>query len=136
MSEENRRLHTGAGLSVTAALAVMILSLGSFFCGSLAEAQQAKTYGSPLDTLMATRLWADVPEAKDFVRESRPSPDSLAYQPLTGTDPERPKPRSKDELQSLQSELERAALRNESTARKRLGFRKQAAAAAKPVNRQ
>ena len=30
--------------------------------------------GSPLDTLMSTRLFADVPEAKDFVRETRRSP--------------------------------------------------------------
>ena len=77
--------------------------------GRVAHGQEAKPGGSPLDTLMHTKIWADVPDAKDFVRETRPPPDSLAYQPVTGTDPERPKLRSKAELETLQSELERAA---------------------------
>ncbi|VFU08940.1 conserved protein of unknown function [Methylocella tundrae] len=68
--------------------------------------------GSPLDTLMKTRLWADVPEAKDFVRQSRPPQDTLDYRPTTGTDPERPKPRTKAELDALQSELESALVHN------------------------
>lgn len=97
--------------------------------GQSAHAQQSKTGGSPLDTLMNTKLWADVPEAKDFVRETRRSPDSLAYQPVTGTDPERPKPRNKEELQALQSELESAIAHNERHARKRLGMKKSASAA-------
>lgn len=80
--------------------------------GTLAFAQAPKSYGSPLDTLMNTRLWADVPEAKDFVRESRPPSGSLSYQPLTGEDPERPKPRTEEELKALESELDRAAARN------------------------
>jgi hypothetical protein len=98
-----------------------------------AHAQQAKTGGSPLDTLMSTKLWADVPEAKDFVRETRPPPDSLAYQPVTGTDPERPKPRSKAELQALEGELEKAGAQNERNARKRLGIKKAASAASQTV---
>ncbi len=69
--------------------------------------------GSPLDTLLNTKLWADVPEAKDFVRESRPPADTLDYQPTTGTDPDRPKPRTKAELDALRKELEGAARRNE-----------------------
>ncbi|HUI20017.1 MAG TPA: hypothetical protein VLZ74_03105 [Methylocella sp.] len=107
-----------ARLLRVAALACICLGLSPF-----AYAQQAKTYGSPLDTLMSTRLWADVPEAKDFVRETRPPPESLAYQPVTGTDPERPKPRTKAELKDLQDELERAIKQNEETARKKLGVK-------------
>jgi len=113
----------------TAAVIVgMCLAFGSF-----AQAQQAKTSGSPLDTLMSTKLWADVTEAKDFVRDTRPPPDSLAYQPVTGSDPERPKPRSKTELQDLQGELERAVSHNEGTAQKRLGIKKSAPTATKTV---
>src|SRR6266576_3888460 len=74
--------------------------------GPPVHAQQAKPGGSPLDTLMHTKIWADVPEAKDFVRETRPPPDSLVYQPVTGTDPDRPKLRSKAELEALANELE------------------------------
>lgn len=77
---------------------------------------------------MHTKIWADVPEAKDFVRETRPPPDSLAYQPVTGTDPERPKLRSKAELEALQSELERAAAHNDRNVGKRVGIKKPAAA--------
>jgi len=111
-----------------AVIAGMCLAFGSF-----AQAQQAKTNGSPLDTLMSTKIWADVPEAKDFVRDTRPPPDSLAYQPVTGTDPERPKPRSKTELQDLQGELERAVSHNEGTAQKRLRIKKFAPTATKTV---
>ena len=68
--------------------------------------------GSPLDTLMSTRLFADVPEAKGFVRETRRPPDSLEFKPTAGTDPERPKVRTKTELDALQSELEGAARKN------------------------
>jgi hypothetical protein len=73
---------------------------------------------------MHTKIWADVPEAKDFVRETRPPPDSLAYQPVTGTDPERPKLRSKAELEALASELERGAAHNDRKAGKRAGIKK------------
>ena len=89
-------------------------------------AQGETVRGSPLDTIMSTHLFADVPEARDFVRESRPPPDTLDYQPLTGPDRERPKLKTKDELKALASELERAAAHNEQTARKRLGFKKPA----------
>ena len=90
----------------------------------LAHAQEAKAGGSPLDTLMHTKIWADVPEAKDFVRETRRPPDSLVYQPVTGTDPERPKLRSKVELEALESELERAASHHDRNAGKRVGIKK------------
>jgi hypothetical protein len=104
--------------------------------GQCTYAQQAKTGGSPLDTLMSTRLWADVPEAKDFVRGTRQSPDSLAYQPVTGSDPERPKLRNKEELQALQGELESAIVHNDRNARKHLGMKKSASAASQAVRRQ
>jgi hypothetical protein len=77
---------------------------------------------------MHTKIWADVPEPKDFVRETRPPPDSLAYRPVTGTDPARPKLRSKVELEALESELERAASHNERNAGKRTGIKKSVSA--------
>jgi hypothetical protein len=72
--------------------------------------------GSPLDVLMSTRLWTDVPEAKDFVKATRPPEDRLDYQPTTGADPVRPKPRTQAELKDLQDELERAGAYNERAA--------------------
>ena len=112
-------LHTYARLLAVVALAGICLGFDP-----LVHAQEAKPGGSPLDTLMRTKIWADVPEAKDFVRETRPPPESLAYQPVTGTDPERPKLRSKAELEVLESELERAASHNDRNAGKRVGIKK------------
>lgn len=100
---------------------------------SSALGQPAQSSGTPLDTIMNTKLWADVPEAKDFVRDSRPLPDSLAYQPLNGVDPERPKPKSKAELQALQGELEQAGLRNQARAGQKPAVKKPAAKAPHPV---
>jgi hypothetical protein len=117
--KRNRLLHLCAQPVTLVALAGICLGFDP-----LAQAQEAKAGGSPLDTLMHTKIWADVPEAKDFVRETRPPPDSLAYQPVTGTDPERPKLRSKVELKALESELERAASHNDRNAGKRLGIKK------------
>ena len=90
----------------------------------ITHAQEAKAGGSPLDTLMHTKIWADVPEAKDFVRETRPPPDGLAYQPVIGTDPERPKLRSKAELEALESELTRGLSHNDRQAGKRAVVKK------------
>ena len=117
--KRNRLLHIYARPLAAAAVAGICLGFDP-----LAQAQEAKPGGSPLDILMHTKIWADVPEAKDFVRETRPPPDSLAYQPVTGTDPERPKLKSKAELEALQSELERAAAHNDRKARKHVGFKK------------
>jgi hypothetical protein len=117
--KRNRLLPLYARPVPLAALAGICLGYGP-----LAHAQDAKGGGTPLDTLMHTKIWADVPEAKDFVRETRPPPDSLAYQPVTGTDPERPKLRSKAELKALESELEGAASHNDRKARKRAGMKK------------
>jgi hypothetical protein len=83
---------------------------------------EKKTGGSPLDTIMHTKIWADVPEAKDFVRQSRRPSDDLDYQPTTGVDPTRPTPRTKSELEALKSELESGIAHNEA----RAGRRKQA----------
>jgi hypothetical protein len=78
-----------------------------------AKAAPKKTGGgTPWDTIRSTKLKADVPEARDFVRQSRPSSDSLDYQPTTGTDPQRPKLRTKAELDALKAELEGAIVTN------------------------
>ena len=69
-------------------------------------------YVSPWETLMSSHLWSDVGPARDFVRESRPDPKSLEYQPLTGTDPQRAKPRDAANIQALQAELERDRVTN------------------------
>lgn len=87
--------------------------------------------GSPLDTLMQTRLWADVPEAKDFVRKARPPQDTLDYKPTTGSYPKRPKPRTPAELDALKSELESAARRNEARAGQLKSAKEPPAAAAR-----
>jgi hypothetical protein len=80
---------------------------------------------TPLDTLMQTRIWADVPEPKDFVKEHRPDKEKLEYQPVTGTDPERPKLKTPSELKDLESELEAARVK----ADKKAGIKPTAAAA-------
>ncbi len=69
-------------------------------------------YVSPWETLMSSHLWSDVAPARDFVRESRPDPNSLDYAPLTGTDPVRAKPRDAANIQALQAELERDRVAN------------------------
>jgi hypothetical protein len=81
--------------------------------------KKPKHRNTPLDTILQTRLWADVPEPKDFVKEHRPKPGSLDYQPVTGTDPERPKLRTQAELKDLDTELEAARL----SAAKRAGIK-------------
>ena len=70
------------------------------------------TYGSPLDTIMSTHLWTDTAPAKDFVQEQRPDPKTLDYTPLTGKDPQRPKPRDNANIAALQAELQRDLVTN------------------------
>lgn len=72
--------------------------------------------GSPLDTLRSTHLWTETAPAKDFVRDSRSDPKSLDYTPLTGTDPDRPKPRDAANVQALQAELEHDRMVNQGRA--------------------
>jgi hypothetical protein len=117
--KRNRLLPLYARPVTLAALAGICLGYGP-----PVRAQEAKPGGSPLDTVMHTKIWADVPEAKDFVRETRPPPDSLAYQPVTGTDPERPKLRSRAELEALESELTRGLSHNDRQAGKRAVVKK------------
>lgn len=74
-------------------------------------------YGSPLDTLKSSHLWTHVAPARAFVRESRPDPKALDYTPLTGTDPDRPKPRDAANVEALQAELEHDGALNERKAR-------------------
>jgi hypothetical protein len=71
---------------------------------------------TPLDTIMQTRLWADVPEPKDFVKDHRPDKEKLEYQPVTGTDPDRPKLRTPAELKDLETELESARVKTDKRA--------------------
>ena len=124
-------------ISVLPSPAVAKAGLCLWLCLTLSHSpalsQPAQSGGSPLDTIMNTKIWADVPEAKDFVRDSRPPADSLSYQPLNGVDPERPKPRSKAELQALQGELEQAGLHNQARAGQKPAVKKPAAKAPHPV---
>jgi hypothetical protein len=78
---------------------------------------------SPLATIMQTRIWADTPEPKEFVKTARPNREKLDYQPVTGTDPERPKLRTPAELKDLETELEAARVH----ADKRAGIKPTAA---------
>lgn len=106
------RQGLAAGVTLSLACAFSLLAAVSF-----AEDQNQpdkkkppKHRNTPLDTVMQTRLWADRPEPKDFVKERRPDESKLKYQPVTGTDPERPKLRTPAELKDLESELESARL--------------------------
>jgi len=85
--------------------------------GMGAKAEPATPVGdSPLDTLMKTKLHPDVPEAKDFVRNHRPDPESLEYIPLDAKSPKRPRIKNADELKALEADLDRAAARNRARA--------------------
>lgn len=66
--------------------------------------------GTPLDVILNTRFWTDVPEAKDFVKATRPPEDTLEYQPTAGKDIVRPKLRTSAELKDMEEELERAGV--------------------------
>ena len=74
-------------------------------------------YASPLDTILSTRLWTDVPPAQDFVKTTRPDPKGLDYAPLVGNDPERPKPRDAAGVAALKAELESGGAQNETRAK-------------------
>lgn len=114
MTMTNRARHARLrplGPALLLSAAVLLSTTGAF-------AQKVhNTYGSPLDTLMNTHLTTTVPEAKGFVKATRPDKDALAYTPLTGTDPQRPKPRDAKGVEALQAELESAGARNEARAK-------------------
>lgn len=102
----------GAALAFVATSASLLLAGASLGQTAPAPAKHNNnTYGSPLDTMKSSRLWTDTPVPKAFVRESRPDAGSLDYTPLTGTDPERAKPRDAANVAALQAEMERARAR-------------------------
>jgi hypothetical protein len=72
--------------------------------------------GSPLDTMMNTRFWTDVPEPKDFVLRARPAPKSLDFRTPYAVDDRRPRPRGKAEVEALTRDLEQASARNRALA--------------------
>jgi len=130
MQPEKLQLLKGTGDEHRLCAAFAASAVFAAICLTLAfslPAQGETVLGSPLDTIMSTHFRADVPEANDFVRESRPPPEVLDYAPLTGPDREGPKLRTSDELKALERELETAAAHNEQLARKRLGLKKPAA---------
>jgi hypothetical protein len=129
MKKPNRLLNSLLAPSASVLFMAMFLVFGS----AVHAGQVNNTYGSPLDTLTHTKLWADVPEAKGFVHDTRPPDDTLSYQPVTGTDPERPKLRSKAELKALESELESATAQNEKKAGKHGAVKNPAPSATKTV---
>ena len=105
-------------------VALVVLALAGGTSAAAAQAtQQASSpvkhkpnnYGSPLGTIMSSHLWTEVPQAQDFVRDSRPAPKALDYTPLTsqlGKDPDRPKPRDAANVLALQAELEQSITNN------------------------
>ena len=99
------------------ALAALALGSGATAAQQVTRSKQ-KDPGTPLDTIRNTHLFADVPEAKAFVRASRPPADTLQYQPITSqvTDVVRSKPRTPRELSDLEHQLEAARGRNERAA--------------------
>ena len=73
--------------------------------------------GTPLDVIMHTKLWVDVPKMRDFVSAARPPEKSLDYIPTSvGTEPKRPPLRTSAQLQQMEDELENAGARNEKAA--------------------
>lgn len=78
--------------------------------------QQPYGGGTPLDVIMHSKLWTDVPEMPDFVRAARPPEQSLQFIPTGGTEPTRPPLRNSTQLQQMQDELENAGARNEAAA--------------------
>jgi hypothetical protein len=87
--------------------------------------------GTPLDVILHTKLWTDVPQMKPFVRASRPPEASLDYTPTTGSEPKRPPLLTKSELQQMDDQLENAGARNEKMARSKKHYF-QAVAVKKP----
>ena len=102
-----------------AALVLLALDVSAAPAQTVDPAQKHKPnpYGSPLDTLMSTHLWTDVPPAQDFVKQTRPAPKDLDYTSMNGKDPDRPKPRDKANIAALQAELEQGGARNAVKAR-------------------
>lgn len=110
-------LATGGGLSTALAQTAPAPGHSPAEQSTAAKSAHPKfnPYQSPLATIMQTHLKADVPEAHDFVRESRPDAKTLDYSPLQsqlGPDPIRPKPRDGANISALQAELEASIAHN------------------------
>ncbi len=72
--------------------------------------------GTPLDVILHTRYWTDVPDMRDFVKAARPAEGSLQFTPTGGTEPKRPPLRNATQLQQMQNELENAGAHSEQIA--------------------
>ena len=71
---------------------------------------------TPFEVMLRWRPKAETPEPPDFVRASRPAPESMHYAPLTGPSPSGPARRSPEDLQRLKARLDSAASRNRARA--------------------
>ena len=94
-------------------IALLFLSLGA-----PARAQEPTTGGELVGkALDALKLREAPPPPADFVRESRPDPGAVDYQPFTGAarDPDRKK-KTPVELQATTDDLEAALARNRKAA--------------------
>jgi hypothetical protein len=117
-----------------AALLRMLLAAPAVLSVAPAWAQSKHNIeGTPLDTLANSHLTADVPEAKDFVKSSRPDAKALDYTPLTGSEPVRPKPRDPSGVKALQAELESAGAKNAQRAKGLLPAKRPGAGKGKPA---
>jgi hypothetical protein len=73
--------------------------------------------GTPLDVIMHSKLWTDVPRMPDFVRAARPPEKSLNYiSTAIEKQPKRPPLRNSSQIQQMEDELETAGARNEAAA--------------------
>jgi hypothetical protein len=90
--------------------------------------------GTPLDVILNTRFWTDVPEAKDFVKESRPPEETLHFQTTGGKDIARPKLRTSNELKAMEEDLERAGAAADRAAGVKSNFHIEAKKKTKPLS--
>jgi hypothetical protein len=100
------------------------------------KTKNAQPYGggTPLDVILNTRFWTDVPEAKDFVKESRPPEATLHFQTTGGKDIARPKLRTSHELKAMEDELERAGAAADRAAGVKSNFHIEAKKKTKPLD--
>jgi hypothetical protein len=95
-----------------------VLALAPAAAQQTQPAQPAQPYGggTPLDVILHTRLWTDVPDMKPFVKAARPAESSLDYTPTTAKEPTRPPLDTKAQLQQMEDDLENAGAHNEKVA--------------------
>jgi hypothetical protein len=87
-------------------------------CSAIGLRSQETSFagGQPPDWMTAMGFATNVPEAVDFVRRTRPAPESLDYRSPYATDVARPRPRSTAEVEALARDLETAAARSRARA--------------------